>query len=82
MKRQRLVTIDPIDKPTRVLWGIGYPRISALSGVPEGTVRQAVRRGQLDPGDPLALADWIRAQRLKAAAAASKGEPTDEGAVQ
>jgi hypothetical protein len=79
MKRQRLVTIDPIDKPTRVLWGIGYPRISALSGVPEGTVRQAVKRGQLDPGDPLALADWIRAQRLKSVARDVAGMTTAGG---
>jgi hypothetical protein len=67
LKRRRLVEIDPMDADTRRLWGVGYPRISALSGVPEGTVRQAVRRGHLDPSDPLALADWIRAARLKPA---------------
>jgi len=68
LKRRRLVEIDPVDEPTRRCWGIGYPRIAALAGVPEGTVRQAVRRKQLAPGDPLALADWIRAQRLKSVA--------------
>jgi hypothetical protein len=62
MKRRRLVEIDPADDGTRRLWGLGYPRISELSGVPQGTVRQAVRRGQLNPGDPLALADWIRSK--------------------
>jgi hypothetical protein len=63
MKRRRLVEIDPMDADTRRLWGVGYPRIATLAGVPEGTVRQAVKRGQLDPGDPLALADWIRARQ-------------------
>jgi len=65
MKRRRLVEIDPLDEGAKALRAIGYPRIAALAGVPEGTVRQAVRRKQLDPGDPLALADWIRAQRLR-----------------
>jgi hypothetical protein len=60
VKARRLVEIDPLDAGTRRCWGIGYPRIAALSGVPEGTVRQLVRREQLDPGDLLALADWIR----------------------
>lgn len=64
MKRRRLVEIDTIDAPTKRLWGIGYPKIAALAGVPEGTVRQAVRRGQLDPCDPLALADWIRVRSI------------------
>ena len=76
MKRRRLVEIDPVDEHTRRCWGIGYPRIAVLTGVREGTVRQAVRRGQLDPGDPLALADWIRAQRVKV----ELRKPTDEGA--
>jgi hypothetical protein len=67
MKRRRLVEIDPMDADTRRLWGVGYPRIATLAGVPEGTVRQAVKRGQLDPGDLLALADWIRARACVAA---------------
>jgi hypothetical protein len=63
MKRRRLVEIDPADDGTRRLWGIGYPRIAALAGVPEGTVRQAVARGQLDPGDPFALVAWVSERR-------------------
>lgn len=37
------------------LWAFGYADLAALLGMKEGTVRQAVAEGRLDPGDLVQL---------------------------
>ena len=39
------------------LWGYGYAELANLYGMPEGTVRQAVLRKKLKPGE---LGDVVR----------------------
>lgn len=71
------------------LWAFGYKSLAALLGIKEGTVRQAVHQGRLDPSDlEMVCESWLRYHPSKAIAlaaqlqAGSLNSPQDEKLIE
>jgi len=66
---RRMVYTDEVETLSGrpLLWAYGRRTVAKLAGCSQYAVRHAVRRGQLDMGDLLAVAAWIQRMRERAA---------------